>query len=168
VIVNCPACGKQGGVPDDAAGKRVACPSCNTVFQAGNPVATPVAAPVPPPTTPPPRRRWLAAGPRVEGEPWYYWFVSGYAKIILLLSALALLCSCAMPPVAGFLGVMQYNQFRQPSGYEIGGLILLALIMAVMFVVSLLPLTFVIALILVFVDMARNVRGMRQAQGDGK
>src|SRR5271155_2661649 len=49
VILKCPnaACGKPMQVPDNAAGKRVQCPTCKQPFQvpAAQPAAAPAAAP---------------------------------------------------------------------------------------------------------------------------
>lgn len=43
----CPKCKKQLRVADTAAGKRIKCPGCATVFQAGKPASTPATAAAP-------------------------------------------------------------------------------------------------------------------------
>src|SRR5207253_10111880 len=62
VIIKCPnaACGKSMQLPDNAAGRRVQCPTCKQPFQvpavAGVPVAAPATSPAaveaPPPSSP--------------------------------------------------------------------------------------------------------------------
>jgi predicted Zn finger-like uncharacterized protein len=48
INVQCPQCSRQLGVPDTLIGKKVKCPSCQTVFTAEEPGAA-AAAPPPPP-----------------------------------------------------------------------------------------------------------------------
>src|SRR5262245_54434063 len=65
VYVQCPQCERKLGVPDNLLGKRVKCPSCQTVFTAEEPGG---AAAPPPPPPPPDEERVPASRRRDEHD----------------------------------------------------------------------------------------------------
>src|SRR5262245_63953093 len=79
INVQCPNCNRQLGVPDTLVGKKVKCPSCQTVFTAEQPGAAPAVPPPPPPleeeepvaprpTSPRRRDRAEDGGPSPSGD----------------------------------------------------------------------------------------------------
>jgi hypothetical protein len=71
-VMNCPHCTKKLGVPDNAAGKQVRCPSCQQVFtvpsfQSAAPPPAAVPAPIPPPLPVP--KESVTAEPPAPAKP---------------------------------------------------------------------------------------------------
>jgi LSD1 subclass zinc finger protein len=128
IRLNCTACGKEMGLPDGAAGKKVRCPHCQAVLavpaqvQAAPPPAPPVVMPAEPPTVQP-----AAAPPAavVEAEsPGVA--VTGWTTAKLLAAALGLVASALVfAAVSITFGVFAYQDLteRKKSNEDLATLV---------------------------------------------
>lgn len=150
-LATCPYC--RGLIVPGAehAGRTVACPHCARAFHIPKTVATGFDAAHH--SRPLPVRR--AAGP--SREPWFYRFIDAYARIWMVLSVLAfglltLLAAYAwaLEPPPGLP--------RVPAWVSV----LVPLVLLVLLVPALLGILLTVAFMRLAVDMARNLRALRE------
>jgi hypothetical protein len=95
-------------------------------------------------------------GAYAEYEPWYYGFLDRYAKFGLALGAAVCVLGFVWFAVATLLGAVLAN------GAGLGRVVLAVLFGLLVLVLALLALVFQVALILLAVDAARNLRAVRR------
>lgn len=123
----CPICGEDLSFKDDSAGKRGKCLKC------GQPIRVPDAN---------------AKMPDLpEDEPWYYGYLASYARILIVLSLIAIVLA-----IIAFVYTFVESKGDLPAwhGRLLATLIGLALL-------NIVP----AALVLLFVDIGRSLREMK-------
>jgi hypothetical protein len=155
----CPHCAKTLRYRDTQAGTTVRCPACSQAVQLPQ-----VNGSLPQPSTEGPSPWDLEAttpGATLGPEPWYYGFLTGYAKVVMGLSIAVMLLGSvwivfSVTAIWGMLGRERFTMGQMVS-LGFGGIVgLLALVLV------LLGILFNVALILLFVDIGRNLRKIRQ------
>ncbi len=96
-------------------------------------------------------------GAEAEREPWYYRFLERYAKVALVLGAVLCVLGFAWLVVAALLAAGQ-------GGAGLVGALLAALFGVPALLLTLLVLVLQLALVLLAVDAARNLRALRRQQ----
>ncbi len=103
MIVNCPSCKKQSGVPDDAVGKNVQCSACPQVFIATPATPRPGPLPLPPPEDDVPRK---PAWPLVSSI--LHLVIWGLVAAIIFVSAVEFMIALSRPvndAIAALFGI---------------------------------------------------------------
>lgn len=154
---HCPGCSRSLNYRTSQAGRTVDCPSCGQRMQL--PAAAPVSVPAPPAfdfqETAPPRRS--------SSEPWFYWFLSLIAWVMIILGAIGTLIVVGLPVVYFIV----WSNSRSSSSAGPGDAMVLGLAgwtwlsMLCPAVVALLVTMFWSALVLLAVDAGRSLRGIR-------
>lgn len=178
--LSCPHCGGQVVNDRRLANQVVSCPSCRNPFrmppaaEAGPFVAEQPPAPAPPPPAPPPPTSTPAASPKAEAkrepkpaakahvssEPWYYLFLEGYARLVLGLGI-------GLAGLGLFASVLSFVIMIFESDSLLNMLLFFGLLLVQVAVLAffLLGISYVVALVLLLVDAARNLRELRRNMG---
>lgn len=160
IAFKCPSCGVVDSRPDYMAGQKTMCENCQRPGVVPGPKSAkprlpdPVSADLPEVELPPEKPR-KPAKQQQPGEPWYYDLPSGMARICSALASVAGLIAAA---VAVFSAIAAL--FGKDTGIRDAAVVLA---WSVGILLYLLPIWFSCAMVLLFVDMARNLRQIRQS-----
>lgn len=151
----CPYCAAAVRYAPSQVGTAVNCPACGQAMQLPAPVALAPAAPADEPSFD------FRRGPGGGGpEPWYYGFLEGYAQLAMFLGiASVVLCGIGVIAAAVIWGGLGDGRMT-PAGavsLVVGGLAWLLVLASFLLVIL-----FQVALVLLVVDIGRNLRKIRQ------
>lgn len=165
VFVSCSSCGAKLRAPDNAAGRTFKCPKCGDLLRA--PTTTnglPDSDFTAEPEEPEPKEQESLGH---DGEPWFYGYLEKYAKILQILYYVI---AAGIAVLATILFIMAlvgaFSSMKGSGGFGVIGVFLsfLGWILSLVGIAAALLLGLVgVALLLLVVDVARNVRAIKKA-----